>query len=76
MTMYRVTATLSQRQLIDYLDANGAVEVKIEVVGDQPAPTAASTAPGFTPRALKRRRRTRAEIEHDRAQATQASAAA
>lgn len=36
MTMYRVTATLSQRQLIDYFDANGVVEVKIEVVADQP----------------------------------------
>jgi hypothetical protein len=73
--MYRVTATLSQRQLIDYLDANGAVEVKIEVVGDQPAPaTSSPPATGFVPRALKRKRRTRAEMEQARAQTVSAAA--
>jgi hypothetical protein len=34
MTTYRVTATLNQKQLIDYLDANRSVDVQIEVVPD------------------------------------------
>lgn len=57
MTMYRVTTTLSQRELIDYLDANGAVDVKIEVVEDNPA----EDTPINLPRE-RRKRRTKAEM--------------
>ena len=32
MTMYRVSATFSQRELIDFIDANGTVDLKIEAV--------------------------------------------
>ena len=34
MTMYRVSATFSQRELIDFIDANGTVDLKIEAVPD------------------------------------------
>ena len=34
MTMYRVSATFSQRELIDFIDANGTVDLKIEAVQD------------------------------------------
>ena len=34
MTMYRVSATFSQRELIDFIDANGTVDLKIEAIQD------------------------------------------
>ena len=68
MTMYRVTTTLSQRQLVDYLDANSAVDAKIEVVNDDAPPAIPATAI-YQPARAKRKRRTKAEMEAATAQA-------
>jgi hypothetical protein len=46
MTQYRVTAIYTQRELIDFLDANGSAEVKIEVVQDRmTAPQTSANGP-------------------------------
>ena len=57
MTMYRVTATLSQRELINYLDANGAVDVKIEVIPDTELNDAVGTSTPVRPAEIVRRKR-------------------
>jgi hypothetical protein len=67
MTMYRVTTTLSQRELVDYLAAVGSVDVKIEVVNDSSAPKSVSADQPATPRPPRRKRRTKAQILADNA---------
>ena len=61
MTMYRVSATFSQRELIDFIDANGTVDLKIEAVPDavsQGDDAAKETSPrALRTKSIQRRKR-------------------
>ena len=49
MTTYRVTATFSEKELLNYINVNGSTDVKIEAVREE-----SSDAPVRAPRAVKK----------------------
>lgn len=52
MTTYRVTATFNEKELLNFINVNGSVGVKIEAVGEPDTPVQARR-----PKAVTRRKR-------------------